>query len=73
MEGARPASKTTGEIDQRTLFVLAGDLEVVEELAPAARQKEKRKVLVQLCVLWQCRHLHILFMRKNRPKDAISI
>jgi len=36
-EGARLAPTTTGGIDKRTLFVLAGDSEVVEELAPAAR------------------------------------
>jgi hypothetical protein len=36
-EGARPASTAIGRIDKRTLFVLAGDSEIVEELAPAAR------------------------------------
>ncbi|WP_181418022.1 hypothetical protein [Ureibacillus chungkukjangi] len=38
-EGARSAPTTTGGIDKRTLFVLAGDFEVVEELAPAARHR----------------------------------
>ncbi|MFC7687890.1 hypothetical protein [Ureibacillus sp. GCM10028918] len=39
-EGARQAPTTTGRIDKRTLFVLAGDSEVVEELAPAARHRK---------------------------------
>ncbi|MDN4495021.1 hypothetical protein [Ureibacillus aquaedulcis] len=37
-EGARPAPTTIGRIDKRTLFVRAGDSEIVEELAPATRQ-----------------------------------
>ncbi|RKQ13687.1 hypothetical protein, partial [Ureibacillus endophyticus] len=47
-ENARLAPTTTGGIDKRVLFALEGDSEVVEELAFAARQLEKRRTQAQL-------------------------
>lgn len=38
-EGARQAPTATGEIDQRTLSVLAGDFEVAVELAHLLSKK----------------------------------
>jgi len=39
VEGARLAPTTIGRIDKRALFALAGNSEIVEELAPAARHR----------------------------------
>jgi len=70
-EGACSAPTTTGGIDKRTLFVLAGDSEVVEELAPAARQKEKRRRPGSPDKRWKAR-IESIFSAFDRGTEATS-